>query len=253
MEPSFVTGEPALLLRNGKEKILVVADLHLGIEYEYHQRGIKIPPQTVKATEHIDRLLESTGANRLVAIGDVKHKVPGTSFQELRELPEFFRHFTGRFKVDVAPGNHDGGIEESMPYGVDVHPGSGFRLGEFYFAHGHAWPKDDFMGCKFVIVAHNHPRIEFRDRLGYRWSEPVWMRAMLDKGLLDKRYKGLKSPPELINMPSFNEFVGGMPLNRKGDSGEQAGFLGPLIKNIDISTAKVYMLDGVYLGELEKL
>ncbi len=42
-----VFGEP-LLLVEGKERVLVAADLHLGLEYELWLGGISIPSQTEK-------------------------------------------------------------------------------------------------------------------------------------------------------------------------------------------------------------
>ena len=254
MEPVFVTDEPALLLESRGERILVVADLHIGIEYDYHIRGIRIPSQTKKIVKRIDDLIDKTKASRLVILGDVKHKVPGISRQELREIPEFFRHFASRVRVDVLPVNHDGGLKAYLPKSVKFHKSSGFRLGDLFFTHGHAWPSEDFLKASFVVTAHNHPQIEFRDSLGYRWSEPVWIRAELRKSAITKKYKKATHLPELVVIPCFNEFAGGVALNRKNENPEQRKpFLGPLIKNIRESNARVYMLDGVFLGELGKL
>ena len=54
-------------------------------------------------------------------------------------------------------------------------------------------------------------------------------------------------------MPCFNYFAGGMALNRKEKPSEREQLLGPLMKNIRARSARVYMLDGVFLGELGKL
>jgi len=253
MEPGFVSGEPALLIGCRNEKILVVADLHIGIEYDYYIRGIRIPSQSGNLVKRLDRLIEKTGADRLVFLGDVKHKVPGISRQELREIPDFFNHFTGRLKVDVVPGNHDGGIKACLPKKVRLHKSSGFRLGDFFLSHGHCWPAEGFSKARYLVSGHNHPHIEFRSKLGYRWSEPVWVRAKLDAQNIKKRYGAISPMPELIIMPCFNVFAGGVALNRENVNEERKPFLGPLINNINTRYARIYMLDGVYLGELSKL
>ncbi|MHC4479340.1 MAG: hypothetical protein ACYTEL_27285 [Planctomycetota bacterium] len=91
----FVTGKPALLVG----KSLVVADLHLGIEREFYQSGIKFPSQTEKIKDMVEGLVKITKAERLILLGDVKHKVPGISLQELREIPQFLEHFSGKLEV----------------------------------------------------------------------------------------------------------------------------------------------------------
>jgi metallophosphoesterase superfamily enzyme len=181
--------------------------------------------------------------------------------QELREIPKFFSHFISRVRVDVVPGNHDGGLKGYLPKGVKLHKSSGVRIGKFFLTHGHAWPGKDFLKTNFVITAHNHPQIEFRSKLGYRWSEPVWLRADLRPEPIAKKY-GLddgsaKSLPEVIVVPCFNEFAGGVALNRKVENrkygNESKSFLGPIVKSINEQGARVYMLDSVFLGELGKL
>ena len=74
----FITGEPALMVG----KALVVADLHIGIEHEFRQAGLKVPSQLEGIVKRIDALIEKNKADRLIILGDVKHKVPGVSWQE---------------------------------------------------------------------------------------------------------------------------------------------------------------------------
>ena len=55
---SFVTGQPALVFNRN----LVIADLHIGIEYELYKSGIKVPTQIEKMKEKIDSLIKKTKA-----------------------------------------------------------------------------------------------------------------------------------------------------------------------------------------------
>jgi len=253
MQVKFVTGEPALLCG----KTLVISDLHMGIEYAYRKSGINLPSQSEKLVERIEKLLNKTRAKSLIFLGDVKHKVPGTSWQEEKEIPGFLSHLLGRVKVEVTPGNHDGNLRNLLPRGVKLHPSSGFLFGDFYFSHGHTWPDPKFLKAKHLVIGHSQPMIEFRDKLGYRWLEPVWVRTNLLRKKVSKRYKGSRGSsenlPRIIIMPAFNEFAGGVALNRKINIERKREFISPILKFADMKKAEVLLLDGTFLGELGKI
>jgi len=256
MKPvSFVTGAPALV--TGKN--LVLADLHLGIEKEFRESGIKFPSQTPKIRERIDILLEETGAERLILLGDVKHKVPGISLQEMREIPEFLAYFAGKTSVEIVPGNHDAGIEKFVPKDVRLHPSEGFLLDGVYFCHGHSWPDPSFMKSKIVVMGHQHPVIEFRDRLNYRFTEQVWLRGKLKEEKIREKYKGkaadgkLPGLPEAVILPAFNVLSGGVPVNRHLTEDMRKNFIGPVIKELDEKSSEVHLLDGTLMGTISEL
>lgn len=240
----FLTSEPAVLVN----KTLVIADLHIGIEHEFYRDGINVPSQTEKMAKSIEKLLKQTGAERLVIIGDVKHKVPGISWQEEREIPQFLKRLSKIVKVEVVPGNHDGNLKRLAP-GVKIHPSPGVALKNIYLNHGHTWPKPSFLKTDYILIGHSHPGFEFKCSLGYRWLEPVWVRAKLDKSRLAKKYRNVRKAPELIVMPAFNPFVGGVAVNRFVEE----GLLGPIIKCAELKGSRIYLLDGTFLGELGKL
>ena len=144
----FLT-EPALLLTN---RVLVITDLHLGIEYDIYKSGITVPSQIEKLEERIDKLIKSTRAKHLVILGDVKHQVPTISWQEYREIPQFLDHF--KIKISVVKGNHDGNIERLAPADVDVYEPSGFKLGKFLLTHGHSWPDKNDLDAEYIVMGH---------------------------------------------------------------------------------------------------
>ena len=250
MDIKFLTGEPALLAG----RTLFVADIHVGIEHEYRKSGLNMPSQTPILLSRIESLLEKTRARKLVLMGDIKHKVPGISWQEEREVPVFLQRLAEKAEVHVAPGNHDGGIEKFVPKGVKLYPMEGALLGNIYACHGHAWPEPAFLQAKYLVMSHSHPQVEFRDRLGYIWRERIWIRTGLDIKKIREKYPGAKKAPELIVMPAFNPLSGGIPVNRKKIPGEQEKqHISPILKSARIKTARIFMLDGTYLGQLGKL
>jgi putative SbcD/Mre11-related phosphoesterase len=254
MEPKFVTGKPALVIG----KTLVIADLHIGVEYEYYKSGIRIPSNTGNMRKEVENLVKLTKAKNLVILGDVKHKVPGISRQELREIPEVLHSLGTKVRVDVLPGNHDPGLKDFIPNNVFLHSSRGFGIDECYFLHGHTWPPGEFLGKKYVFVGHEHPQIEFRDKLGYRFAEPVWIRAELDREKLERKYKLPKSLPELIVLPRFNRLSGGISMNSpvsdidKAHEAYHAG-IGTLVRSARLPFARIYLLDGTFLGELKNI
>ena len=78
------------------------------------------------------------------------------------------------------------------------------------------------------------------------------MKAPFRRAVLKKRFKaaGKGRLPQLIVMPSFNSFAGGVAVNRKRKPEE---LLGPVIKAADMGKAEVSLLDGTLLGKVKGL
>lgn len=242
----FLWGEPALLAGGS----LIISDMHLGIELEYRREGMSFPSQTENLQKRLDRLLSLTKAKNTIICGDFKHKVPGSSFQERREIPLFLEHFCKKTTIEIALGNHDTDLRHIISgKNVALHPPTGFLRGKLFFFHGHSWPHPDFLSSDFIIAGHIQPHIEIQDRLGYRWRNPVWVRAPLLKKEALKKYPAANHLPELIILPAFNPLAGGLALNKKGFDGGRS----PILQMTDLKKAEIFLLDGTFLGELGTL
>jgi putative SbcD/Mre11-related phosphoesterase len=255
MEPRFITNYPAVLVGD----TLVIADLHIGVEFEFYSAGIKIPSNTDKMKETIIKLIKITKAKNLLIVGDIKHKVPGISKQELREIPSFLQTLSDFVKVEIILGNHDGGLKDYIPDNVKLHTSKGLLKNDCYFLHGHTWPSPAFIKCSYLFVGHEHPQIEFCDALGYRFTEQVWVHAELEKEKIKNKYKiRFSSLPKLIIIPHFNRLSGGISLNLPSKYVKEARKemrigMGPIVRSAKLSSSKIYLLDGTFLGELKKL
>jgi len=243
MKIKFLT-EPALLLEN---KILVIADLHIGLEYEIYKSGITIPSQVERLEKRIDNLIKQTKAKHLVILGDVKHQVPTISWQEYKEIPKFLDHFN--IKISIIKGNHDGNIERLAPKEIDIYDPQGFKINNFLLAHGQAWPFMGDLDAEYLIMGHVHPAVEFWTE-NFRTIEPCWLKCEIDNEKFFKKYKIKTKLKQGIVMPAFNHLIGGMAFNSKDFKP-----LGPLLKNeiLKWKNAEVYLLDGTYLGNLKDL
>ncbi|MEM2866015.1 MAG: metallophosphoesterase [Candidatus Hadarchaeales archaeon] len=245
-----VVGSPALSFSAGGERVLVVADLHLGMEGELAEKGISLPSQIPSARRRLEELVRTERPHRLVFLGDVKHNVPTSTWREWAELPSFFEALLEAVeRVEVVKGNHDGDIEGMIPHGVRVHDPGGMRVGEVGLLHGHTWPSRDLWGAKVLVCAHSHPAVEFRDPLGGRVVAPVWLRGKLDTSLLPpERRKGVEGHRKVVVLPAFGELVGGYAVN--GPSSEE--LLGPLFRcgAVRMEEMEAFLLDGTYLGKV---
>lgn len=270
----LLTPWPALLVE-AEERMLIATDLHLGIEYELAKMGINIPYQTDRFLSEIVSLVKEHRPDRLILLGDVKHGVPITSFQEKREIPRLFKTLLEDVeRIDVCRGNHDGNLQNLVPEEVVIHPSRGFMIGdEFKLAalHGHSWPYPRMLGADLIMMGHNHPTVSLNTPLGVRITRRVWMRGQCDGSrlaaslceqervkvegdpvaALEAEYDVEVGDPQIIVMPTFNDLLGGLPVN--ADSPKS--LLGPLFRSgtVDVEDFDVYLLDGTFLGRVEFL
>jgi len=269
---------PALLIRRGRERVLIVADLHIGWEVALAQEGIHVPSQTPKMLSKLLQLIDLTKPTRLFFLGDVKHTIARVELEEWRDIPDLFEAMGKKVDdIQVILGNHDGNLEPLLPETVKILPSTGVALGDVGLFHGHAWPSPELLGCRSFVIGHIHPTVAFRDPLGFRITAQVWVKARLNgerfaKALLKssgmkvdsnvakflrQRFNVRLSAAQLFIMPYFNEFLGGRPINRK--SGERYArsieYLGPVLRsgNVDMGNAETYLLDGTFLGTVDQL
>ena len=233
-----------------EKKILIISDLHIGIEYELGQSGIRIHKQIEKFKDILDKLIELTKAKILVILGDVKHKVPGASIQELRDIPKFLEYLSTKMKVFITKGNHDDYLETLAPVSVKLYNSKGFEIGKYGFFHGHAWPSKILMQCDYLFMGHIQPSIQFEDELGYRSRQQVWLKGKLNQEVIKKKYK-INSTGRLniIIFPAFNTLSGSLNIASDED------LSGPLLtsKAMNLDDMRTYLLDGTYLGLLKNI
>lgn len=243
----FLVDHPAAFITD--KKILVISDIHIGIEHYLYEHGIVIPPQVEKFQKIIESLIDLTKAKTLVILGDVKYKVPGTSIRELREIPKFLERLSDNIKIIITKGNHDDFLETIVPEDIKVYSSRGFKLGSYGFFHGHAWPSKKLMQCDYLFMGHIQPAIEFRDKLGYSSIQQVWLKGKLNQELIKKKYKISKTGKlNIIIVPSFNRLSGSLAVNKALDE----ELTGPLLTNkaLDIGKTIAYLLDGTALGRI---
>jgi putative SbcD/Mre11-related phosphoesterase len=275
---NLLLSQPAALVKTSKTKTLLIADPHLGWETQLQKKGIHIPSQTPKILNKLTAIITEYKPDRLVILGDVKYTVVSHEFGELQDIPDFFTKLSRCIdNIAVARGNHDANLEPLLPENVEFLPATGAVIGNVGVFHGHKWPSPALLGCKTLVMGHLHPAVVFRDPTGFKIMRQVWMKAkchpkalakiLLQKSgvrsvgsiaeTLKKNYNIKAKATEIYIMPSFNDFIGGRPINEtrpRKEIGSEA-LIGPVLRSeaVDVDEAELYLLDGTFLGTLNQL
>lgn len=244
MHLEFLPEGPALVIENTM-RVLIIADLHFGIESAFERCGIHIPMQSKSRFERACTCIEKSNADCLVLLGDVKHNVPQTTRQEYREVPSILQAFRNLIPLKVAPGNHDGGIERFL-IDEELLPVRGGLIDGVWYLHGHTYPDPSCAGS-FLVVGHLHPMISLFDEVGCALYDRAFLFADMNEKCLKLNQKIQSNPTRTLFVPAFNELSGCDILQLKD------GSLGPLSRCMKKDEAEVFLTDGTYIGTLGSL
>lgn len=220
-----VLNQPALIL-SGREDILVIADLHLGM-FNYDDFVLE---NLIKLASNVDKVF---------LLGDVKHRI-GMWGKEIRQVERLITALenAGISKTDIVivKGNHDGGVDSVVD--IDVESSRGMVYKKIGFFHGHAMPNDDVLQTDTLIFAHAHPAVFLRDRVG-GVKERVWLEGKIE---IDGKLK------DIIVLPAFNDICASTSVNLERP-------VGVFFKKgkWDYKGAEAVLLDGTLLGEISAL
>jgi putative SbcD/Mre11-related phosphoesterase len=240
----FLSSGPALVIEN-TARVLVIADLHIGIESDLDVHGVHIPSQNRGRLERVLACIEEGKPDLVLLLGDVKHSVPLTTRQEYFEIPALFREIRSRVSLKVVPGNHDGGLERFLEEG-EMLPMRGALIDGVGYLHGHTYPDPSLLG-HLLVIGHHHPMVAIRDEVGCALRDRAYLLTTVDEDCLGLEGREGAGPTRVLVMPAFNEFTG-FDLTRMQESK-----LGPLSRCMDFGNAEVFLTDGTYLGLLGSL
>ena len=215
-----------------KTKTLVISDIHLGAEEEYHKKGVLIPKFHLKELlKHFEFIFSKVNPKTIVITGDLKHQFGGISEQEWRDLLRFFDYLSKHSeKIILLKGNHDpflGPIAKKR----NLELVKELKKGELLFIHGDYEPELD-KKTNIIMMGHEHPAITLREKTK---NEKF-------KCFLKGKYKSRT----LLVLPSMN-------LLSEGSDVLQGHFLSPLLKKMDFD---VFVVEGVSVydfGNIKKL
>ena len=86
MKLEFIRDGPALVIEN-TERLLIVADLHFGIEADLAAHGMHFRSHSTERLDRLMKTIDATNPDRLILLGDVKHSIPSLTRQEWSRDP----------------------------------------------------------------------------------------------------------------------------------------------------------------------
>jgi len=246
MNLEFIASGPALLVRNVRS-VLIIADLHLGIESDLARHGLYFRSRSAEREARVIACLDEVSPDLLILLGDVKHMIPLLSRQEYQELPRALDSFRRRVPLMVVPGNHDIGLERFLEPGELV-PKEGALIDGVGYIHGHTCPSPDLAG-HLIVAGHHHPLVSLQDEVGCSLRAPAYLYASLDEECAgfsrkqDPRDEGSR----VLFVPAFNE-LSGYDITKIVDDP-----FSPLSRCIRKESVEIFLTDGTYVGPLSSV
>ncbi len=141
-----------------QHKTLLVADTHFGKDATFRRHQIPVPSGSTNATLGvIAQMLEQTGAERLIFLGDFFHASSSKSDDVMQSLHGFFaRH--SYIEMHLTLGNHDRQLGQ-LPVSWALRIEQQIELGDLQLVHHPQVPQ---AGRRLVCCGHVHPAVRPR-------------------------------------------------------------------------------------------
>jgi DNA ligase-associated metallophosphoesterase len=186
------------------ERVLIVADLHLGYAWAHRSAGNLIPlTRTFDALERLSHLIDAYSPVRTVLLGDIVHDAVDVEplTVELRRLQEDLGQ---RTEIVLVAGNHDRRLKallESKDIGLPLM--REWQIGPHRLVHGDGAGLDQAKAEMatamsrggLVFCGHEHPAITLSDHVASYTKCPCFVEG-----------------DGLLMLPAFSEWAGGSNL-----------------------------------------
>jgi uncharacterized protein len=146
-----------------KDRVLAVADLHLGYAWAHRLSGQLMP--ITPANDTLDRLAElqrDYEPREIVVLGDIVHRAMALPVLE-EEIRELFNVLSARSQLTLLAGNHDRDLQRVLKewlLPIELLPSR--RIGNDLLVHGDAAVDRSSANVR-VVMGHEHPAISIGD------------------------------------------------------------------------------------------
>lgn len=230
----ILSGHP--FLYHDKTRTLLLADIHLGYEEAVAEEGVYLPrAQLEYFKREIGSVVDEVSIERVVVIGDLKHRFDRLSRQEKTEITEAVEYLRSRGvqEIVLVRGNHDNYVSY-LAERLGVRVVDYLLLDDILLIHGHTDPlqdqRIDISSVRVIVYGHEHPSIVLRDRLGKIGKLPVFLEIPLSIGGAG-RVRG-------IVLPATGFYQLGSPVSLDPEK-----YLSPITKRYgDINMMRPYIL-----------
>ena len=238
VQTRLVNNYPALIIE-GKEKNLVITDLHLGFEDNLSQNNIFLGKNTTvnESIKEVEKILVKTKPDSLILLGDIKSGIKSITKTEWNDVPVFLEKIKKQISVTIIPGNHDANIEKLIPEGISLATSKGIIIEDVLLTHGHTMPTENFSSVNKIIMGHVHP-VFFQEKSIIN-GERVWVTMKCNK---QKIFPSKTGKLEIIIIPTFNKHF--YTVNKKFYKKS----ISPILDKSEVLEAKILTLDGTIIG-----
>ncbi|MCX6802709.1 MAG: metallophosphoesterase [Candidatus Diapherotrites archaeon] len=221
-----------------KEKILAIADLHLGYEEMLNAQGVFLPRTNFeKIRKALDEMLkELPKLDIIVILGDLKHEFGFISQQEWKEVIEMLQFLQKHCKkIVLIKGNHDKILGPLVKWeGLKIEEEFYITKAGVLFLHGDKISaSDNFQKAKTIVIGHEHPAVSLREGI----------KSEMFKCFLKGKFKG----KNLVILPSLDLVSTGTNILREK-------LLSPFLKQ-DLGNFECWLVEdkAYYFGRLTEL
>ena len=238
VQTRLVNNYPALIIE-GKEKYLVITDLHLGFEGNLSQNNIFLGKNTTvnESIKEVEKILVKTKPDSLILLGDIKSGIKSITKTEWNDVPIFLEKINKQISVTIIPGNHDANIEKLVPKGISLTTPKGLIVEDILLTHGHTMPSENFSAVNKIIMGHVHP-VFFQEGSVVN-GKRVWVSIKCKKQNI---FPSKTGELEIIIIPSFNRYF--YSTHKKSYKKS----ISPILDNLQVLEAKIVTLDGTIIG-----
>ncbi|MFB6089053.1 MAG: metallophosphoesterase [Candidatus Aenigmatarchaeota archaeon] len=190
---------PALYIPG--HKILVISDVHLGLEGIMSESGYYMPKfQFEEVEEDLDDILSKVDVREIVINGDLKHMFSRSSKSEWKEVNKMLDFLKGKVEeINLIKGNHDNYLIYAAKK-HDVELQDYLIRDNILITHGHR--RFDVEGeVEYIVIGHDHPVLSLSDEVGVEETLPCFI-------------YGECRDKKIVMLPAFSKLSGGCRINK---------------------------------------
>jgi len=265
-----------LLRKYNDSKVMIVADLHLGFEAEWSDKGLDTsePHWSYKIIDQLKNDILETNPDQLLILGDLEHsfihfkasvkdkKNIWVANKWLKEKTLYY--FTEQIieidglKVSLIRGNQDTSFLKSLKELVKIYSQGTFLYDQLGVWHGHTKPNAHVLFSSEIMLGHVHPAIELVDELKIQHKYPVFAKLTVTREELfhifdfqaESEEIGLIDEVSITILPAYNKFLGGFTLNQREKKYQSYPVLWQLMRHPKL---RIQLTNGIDLGLLGDL
>ncbi|MHA2094142.1 MAG: hypothetical protein ACW98F_05885 [Candidatus Hodarchaeales archaeon] len=269
-----------LVRKLNNNKILLVADLHLGFDVEWFGRGLwtKKPNWSLEIINDLKKDILKLRPSHLIICGDLEHqfrlrKPEEGENSEIHLSEEVRNSILNEFKTEIlgipdmqvilVQGENDNTFYEELEDSCLILPSEGKSLfnNQLGVFHGHLPPYKEVVFASEIILGHLHPEIEIQDDLQIRHKFPVFLKLQIPREDLFSLFHfpfeleeiGMIDTVPITILPTYNHFLTGYVMNIVG-GGKKRHKLFPVLRSLlHHPNAQIQMTDGIDLGLLSDI